>query len=127
MRVRYIAVCEVVQGAVVAPFVTRREMLVSVGASSVASTLPGLGCGSTPAPASSMPPIQKAVTPYFTTEERSVLGALADAVLPPDDVPGGNALGAVDYIERLLTAFEEDTPFVYAGGPYSGVRRLRLL
>ncbi len=41
-------------------------------------------------------------------------------ILPPDDTPGGAALGAVEYVERLLTAFDADPPALYAGGPYSG-------
>jgi hypothetical protein len=97
------------------PFVTRRELLVWIGASGATSALGAVGCSSS----SSISPLPKA--PAFLSEtERTVLGALADAVLPPDDAPGGNALGAVDYIEQLLTAFAEDTPLIYGGGPYSG-------
>jgi len=49
-----------------------------------------------------------------------ILNALADAVLPPDDAPGGAALGVTAYIAMLLTAFDHDPPRIYAGGPYSG-------
>lgn len=56
---------------------------------------------------------------YFTDEERDTLGALADAVLPPDEDPGASALGAVDFIERLLTAFDAPVPEIHAGGPFS--------
>lgn len=69
---------------------------------------------------SSSPPVQ---TGFFTDAERAALGALADAVLPPDDTPGGKALGAVEYIERFLTAYDGPDPthpFIYAGGPFSG-------
>jgi hypothetical protein len=97
------------------PFVTRRELLVWIGATSATSTLTSIGCSGAHSPA----PLP-ATNPFLSEQERAVLGALADAVLPPDDAPGGNALGAVDYIERLLTAFREGTPVVYAGGPYSG-------
>jgi hypothetical protein len=51
--------------------------------------------------------------------ERQGLAALSDFILPPDDQPGGAALGAVAYIETLLTALEYDPPRLYAGGPFS--------
>ena len=72
-----------------------------------------LGCGFSGAP----PPYTAG---FFSDVERTALGALADAVLPPDDEPGGAALGAVPYIERLLTAFDVDPPAIFAGGPFSG-------
>lgn len=56
---------------------------------------------------------------FFTDAERSDLSVLADYVLPPDDVPGASALGAVDYIETLLTAFEYSPPRIFAAGPFS--------
>lgn len=69
----------------------------------------------------STPPVQ---TGFFTDAERTALGALANAVLPPDDTPGGKDLGAVAYIEKLLTAFDNvdatHPPAIYAGGPFSG-------
>src|SRR5207302_1925543 len=34
--------------------------------------------------------------------------------------PGGRALGAARYIEKLLTAFDHRRPLIYAGGPFSG-------
>lgn len=54
----------------------------------------------------------------FTPEERALLAAFADVVLPPDDQPGGAALGAVEYIERLVTAFDDAAPPIFAGGPF---------
>ena len=67
------------------------------------------------------PPVQ---TGFFTDAERAALGALANAVLPPDDTPGGKDLGAVAYIEKLLTAFDAadatHPPAIFAGGPFSG-------
>jgi hypothetical protein len=60
-------------------------------------------------------------TSEFSAIELRALDALADAVIPPDADPGGAALGAVPYIERLLTAFDDaQTSTIFAGGPYSG-------
>jgi len=78
--------------------------------------LPFLSCGSS----SSGPPTPR----FFTDAERSALGALANAIIPPDDTPGGKDLGAVQYIETLLTAFDNadanHPPVIFAGGPFSG-------
>jgi hypothetical protein len=58
---------------------------------------------------------------FLTRPERATLAALCDAILPPDQHPGGDALGTPQYIDRLLAAFERGrVPFVYAGGPFSG-------
>lgn len=57
---------------------------------------------------------------FLTTAERRTLAALADAILPPDDQPGGAALGAVEYVEALVTALDGAAPTVLRGGPYSG-------
>jgi hypothetical protein len=74
-----------------------------------------IACDNTP------PPVQ---TGFFTDAERDALGALANAVLPPDDTPGGKDLGAVQYIEKLCTAFDgadaTHAPAIYGGGPFSG-------
>ena len=57
---------------------------------------------------------------YLTDTERRVLAACADAIFPPDDSgPGGAALGAVDFIDALLTAFEHEPPRIHAAGPFS--------
>lgn len=56
---------------------------------------------------------------FFTTVERAALEALVDRIIPPDADPGAKALGAASYIERLLTAFDTDPPFLFAGGPFS--------
>ena len=57
---------------------------------------------------------------YLTDTERRVLGACANAVFPPDDSgPGAAELGAVDFIDNLLTAFEHDPPRLHAAGPFS--------
>jgi hypothetical protein len=94
------------------PVFGRRRVLQWMGSTAGTMALPniGLGCSqSSPAPA-----------PYFSEADAAVLSALADAVIPPDDAPGGGALGAVGYIETLLTAFDHDPPLIYAGGPFSG-------
>ena len=69
----------------------------------------------------STPPVQNG---FFTDAERDALGALANAVLPPDDTPGGKDLGAVAYIEKLCMAFDGSdathAPAIYGGGPFSG-------
>ena len=46
----------------------------------------------------------------WNSEERDAVGAALDAV-----VPGASELGAVDYVERLLTAFDFDPPHIWAG------------
>ncbi len=96
---------------------SRRDVLHYAGgvAFTTLVPLPIVGCGS-----SSSPPPPR----FFTDAERSALGALANAVFPPDDTPGGKDLGAVAYVEKLLTAFDvEDAthpPAIFAGGPFSG-------
>lgn len=57
---------------------------------------------------------------YLTDTERRVLAACANAIFPPDESgPGAAELGAVDFIENLLTAFEHDPPHLLAAGPFS--------
>jgi hypothetical protein len=57
---------------------------------------------------------------YLTDTERRVLAACADAIFPPDDSgPGAAELGAVDFIDNLLTAFEHEPPHIHAAGPFS--------
>lgn len=84
----------------------RREFIKLIGAAAAMAGLP-IGCGTR-------------AGVFFSDDERKTLAALADAILPPDDLPGGAALGAVEYIERLLTVFDEELPPIFAGGPYSG-------
>src|SRR4051812_35808488 len=92
---------------------SRREVLEWAAATAAVAALPG--CGPKPTP----PP--PAGPTYLTGGERSALSALVDAVLPADDTPGASQLGVVDFIDRLLTAFEVEAPYaIFAGGPYSG-------
>lgn len=73
------------------------------------------GCQDAPPPEQAMMPVPR----FLTDEERQGLAVLADYVLPPDDQPGGAALGAVEYVEALLTALEYDPPRLLADGPFS--------
>jgi hypothetical protein len=97
----------------------RRDMFRWMGVASVATLPAGLGCASKTGPAGAGTPTPPPSS-YFSPTEVDVLNALADAVLPPDDAPGGSALGVTSYIETLLTAFDFDPPRIYAGGPNSG-------
>ena len=56
---------------------------------------------------------------FFTADERATLEALCDRIIPPDRDPGARELGAADYIEGLLTAFDTRVPRIFAGGPFS--------
>lgn len=97
---------------------SRRDVLRYIGGAVVATAVPPvtlLGCSS---------PSPPAQTGFFTDAERSALGALANAVLPPDDKLGGKDLGAVQFIERFLTSFDAadatHPPLIYGSGPFSG-------
>ena len=58
---------------------------------------------------------------FLTADEHAVLEVVADRLIPPLDAhPGGAALGAADYVDRLLGAFTFDPPLIFAGGPFSG-------
>jgi len=61
------------------------------------------------------------VTRYLDDDERVILAAAADRLIPPaDGHPGAAALGVADYVDALLGAFLVDPPRVWAGGPFSG-------
>jgi hypothetical protein len=101
---------------------SRRDVLRYFGGAFVATTIPpatifSTGCNSTP----TTPPPQ---TGFFTDAERAALAALANAVLPPDDKPGGADLGSVAFIENFLTSFDNASatvaPAIYGSGPFSG-------
>jgi hypothetical protein len=93
--------------------VGRRELIRLIGgAATIFASAPGIaGCKS-----------DKGQSAVFSDDERSALAAFADVIIPPDDEPGGAALGAVDFIERLVTAFDDASviPPIFAGGPFSG-------
>lgn len=56
----------------------------------------------------------------FSPVERATLEAMAARIVPADADAGAREAGVVDYIERLLTAFDFDPPWVFAAGPFSG-------
>jgi hypothetical protein len=97
----------------------RRELVKWIGAVTAARVLPGCSSSSgAAAPVKHPPPPPP--PPFLSTKQQNALAALADYVLPPDQEPGGAALGVVSYVEGALTALEGATPKVFAGGPYSG-------
>ena len=87
---------------------SRRELIRVLGAAVAAAHLPACGdntSGDT----------------VFTGAQRSLLEDFANVIIPPDDQPGGAALGAIAYIEGLIGAFYGiGAARIYAGGPYSG-------
>jgi hypothetical protein len=85
----------------------RRDFMKLVGLGAAAAMLPGCK------------PKAGAALRFFTPQEATAMSALADAIFPPDDQPGGAALGAVTYIDHLLSAFDSSPPEIFAGGPYS--------
>jgi hypothetical protein len=88
---------------------SRRDLLRLLGAAVAVSKLPAC--------ATSKPSGDH----VFTAAQLAMLNGFADVIIPPDDEPGGSALGVVEYIENLLAAFTTtDTPPIYAGGPFSG-------
>jgi gluconate 2-dehydrogenase subunit 3-like protein len=87
------------------PALTRRELFRVVGAAALVAKLPACGSGG---------------GALFSDDETAMLLGFADAVIPRDDTPGGADLGALEYITRLSRAFDELTPAIYAGGPFSG-------
>ncbi len=86
---------------------TRRELIRLLGGAAALAKLPA--CGDN---------IQG--DDIFTPSERSLLEKFADVIIPPDDAPGGAQLGAVAYIEGLISAFYGvGPPRIYASGPFS--------
>src|SRR5215468_4206303 len=89
--------------------VSRRAVLRLGGGLAAFAALPPLvvGCGDRA--------LGEAAPGYLTAEERAALAALGDRILPPDQDPGAAALGVVDYVDRLLSAFDgARVPPIYA-------------
>ncbi|MCU1488636.1 MAG: hypothetical protein JWM85_41 [Acidimicrobiaceae bacterium] len=57
---------------------------------------------------------------FLNEQQHSVLSAVVDRLIPPDDDPGASDAGVPDYIDGLLGAFTYDPPHIWAGGPFSG-------
>jgi len=87
--------------------ITRRDLIRLLGGAAAAYA--ARGC-------SSSPPNGDAI---FTGDQLAMLRGFADVVIPEDDLPGGAKLGAVEFIEGLITAFTAATPRIFAGGPFS--------
>jgi len=85
---------------------TRRELIRLLGGASAALVLVP-ACG------------DNAGDALFSSDELNMLRGFADVIIPEDDTPGGTRLGAVEYIEGLLTAFDQLMPAIFAGGPFS--------
>lgn len=85
---------------------SRRDLLKAsvAGTALVATGLAAEACGD-----------EAPVTAFLSAHERETLGAAVERI-----VPGAMEAGVVDYVEQLLTAFEYDTPRIFAGGPFSG-------
>lgn len=96
----------------------RRQFVRLVVLGAGTAVLP-LACGPSPEPDPGTADLVPPLPGYFSFAERRLLGLLADYVLPPDDLPGGEAIGTVPYLEQLLTAFDVDPPRLFAAGPYS--------
>ena len=87
------------------PTLNRRELLRWLGAAAALANLPAC---------------TKNGDGVFTSDELDMLRGFADVIIPPDDQPGGSALGVVAYIEALVAAFDASgAPRIYAGGPFS--------
>ena len=56
----------------------------------------------------------------FAPHQRATFDAIAARIVPADVDAGAVEAGVGDYVERLLTAFDYDPPWVFAGGPFSG-------
>lgn len=90
---------------------SRRDFLklTSVGAAALALPWALEGCAE-----------EEQAVRFFSSSERATLAAAAERILPPIDGVGPGEARAVDYIERMLTAFDYDPPLIFAGGPFSG-------
>ena len=93
----------------------RREFLKQTGIGG--ATALGALAVSPLAEAARLPDYEGLEDGFFNQKERIALAGLCDSILPKSA-----QMGAVEYIEQLLTAFDYDPPRIFAGGPYSGRR-----
>ena len=95
--------------------IRRRTFLKAVGAGGLAVSLPWLpGCSDSSSVAS--PPAAH----FFSPDERETLSALASSLIPEDETVGAVGAGAIEYVDRMLAAFDNPIPDIYRGGPSSG-------
>lgn len=110
MRERDVSRTKIGDRLVAVTSLTRREALKVLGAAVATASA---GCGSDDSGAA--PPPR-----FFTDDERRAVDALAGVVLPSEaGSPGAAELGVSAFLERLLTAFEQSPPALFADGPYS--------
>lgn len=88
---------------------SRRTFLRVLGAATAVRFLPSCGDNAL------------AGTPrFFTTHEWETIDAVTGVILPPGKAGiGARRAVAVRYIDRLLAAFDETPPAIFAGGPFS--------
>jgi hypothetical protein len=98
---------------------SRRRFLEALAGGGAALLLPRRSASAPPDPTAG--PATAEHPGCFDEAGRAALARLADFVLP-----GAAQRGAVEYVERLLTAFDHDPPRIHAGGPYSGRRPFAL-
>jgi hypothetical protein len=98
---------------------TRREFIRLTGAGIAVASLPACNVDSSGASASAQS------ARFFTPGDYDIIDAAVSRLIPDDTSPDGSpAPGAgparvVDYIDRLLAIFDDDVPFLFAGGPAS--------
>ncbi len=91
----------------------RRAFLELLGASGLALSVGELlpGCGSSS---------HSGARRFFSAAQRSTMDALAAALVPEDETVGAVGAGAVEYLDRMLAAFDHPEPDVFRSGPFSG-------
>lgn len=95
-------------------FLRRRDFLRLAAMTAAASGSPwAVGC-------SDRTDVSAPSARFLSREERQLLDALAAAIVPEDHTVGALGTGAVEYIDRLLAAFDNPIPTIYRSGPFSG-------
>jgi hypothetical protein len=116
--------------------ISRRQLFKLFGGAAVTAIAMSAGLGSTGCESATSAPVGDTI---FTGDELAMLRGFCDVVIPPDDTPGGADLGAIEFIEALITAFDptaapsgaaavgvqapddgtKRVPLIFAGGPVS--------
>jgi hypothetical protein len=95
--------------------VTRRDLFRLLGGVAASAIALSYGCGD-----NLLGSAEAAGDTQFDGDQLAMLRGFADVVIPVDDQPGGADLGAVEFIEGLITAFDTGgAPRIFAGGPFS--------